>query len=269
MDTQREAELGKTYDLALLRRLWHYVRPYRTRFLLALVCLPLTSACVLAQPYLLKLAVDRYMANHDAEGLAVVGMLFAGVLVGEFIFFYTQFHATMLMAQHSLADLRRDLFAHLQELPASFFERTPVGRLVTRLTTDVDAINEAFSAGTLTIFMDVLTMVGIVTIMLLLDARLALVALLLVPPLLVALNFFGCGPDATIGRFGNAWRGSTRFCRKPFPASWSPTCLPRKKSCSPSLPSATATTATPTICRISMTPPSSRWSRRSAPSRLP
>ena len=190
MDTQREVELGKTYDLTLLRRLWHYVRPYRTRFLLALVCLPLTSACVLAQPYLLKLAVDRYMANHDADGLAVVGMLFAGVLVGEFIFFYTQFHATMLMAQHSLADLRRDLFAHLQELPASFFERTPVGRLVTRLTTDVDAINEAFSAGTLTIFMDVLTMVGIVTIMLMLDARLALVALLLVPPLLVALNFF-------------------------------------------------------------------------------
>ena len=153
MDPQREGALGNTYDLALLRRLWHYVRPYRTRFILALVCLPLTSACVLAQPYLLKLAVDRYMAAHDAEGLAVVGLLFAGVLVGEFIFFYTQFHATMLMAQNSLADLRRALFAHLQELPASFFERTPVGRLVTRLTTDVDAINEAFSAGTLTLFM--------------------------------------------------------------------------------------------------------------------
>ena len=190
MDVHREQELGKTYDLTLLRRLWRYVRPYRTRFILALVCLPLTSACVLAQPYLLKLAVDRYMTNHDSEGLALVGLLFAGALIGEFVFFYTQFHATMLMAQSSLADLRRDLFAHLQELPARFFERTPVGRLVTRLTTDVDAINEAFSAGTLTIFMDVLTMVGIVTIMLMLDLQLAVVTLLLVPPLLLVLNFF-------------------------------------------------------------------------------
>src|SRR5262245_14092102 len=96
----------------------------------------------------------------------------------------------MLVAQESLADLRRDLFAHLQELPASFFERNPVGRLVTRLTTDVDAINEAFSAGTLTIFMDVLTLSGIVVIMVTLNARLALVTLALLPPLLVVLNFF-------------------------------------------------------------------------------
>lgn len=190
MDTPREPELGKTYDLVLLRRLWRYVRPYRARFLLALVCLPLTSACVLAQPYLLKLAVDRYMLQRDPEGLALVGLLFAVALLGEFVFLYTQFHATMLMAQSSLADLRRELFAHLLELPARFFERTPVGRLVTRLTTDVDAINEAFSAGTLTIFMDVLTMTGIVTIMLLLDPQLALVALALVPPLVLILNFF-------------------------------------------------------------------------------
>jgi ABC-type multidrug transport system fused ATPase/permease subunit len=96
----------------------------------------------------------------------------------------------MTVAQKSLADLRRDLFAHLQQLPASFFERNPVGRLVTRLTTDVDAINEAFSAGTLTIFMDALTLVGIVVIMLSLNVRLALATLALLPPLLVVLNFF-------------------------------------------------------------------------------
>ena len=190
MELHREEELGKTYDLALIRRLWDYVRPYRARFFLALVCLPITSAFLLAQPYLLKLAVDRYMADKDVAGLAMAGLLFAGALVGEFLFFYTQFHATMSMAQSSLADLRRDLFAHLQQLPARFFERNPVGRLVTRLTTDVDAINEAFSAGTLTIFMDVLTMIGIITIMMLLDLQLALVTLILLPPLLIALNFF-------------------------------------------------------------------------------
>lgn len=190
MDTQREEALGKTYDLALLRRLWRYVRPYRGQFILALVCLPLTSACLLTQPYILKLAVDRYIAHDDPQGLAVAGVLFAGALIGEFLFFYCQFYSTMAVAQKSLADLRLELFTHLQELPASFFERNPVGRLVTRLTTDVDAINEAFSAGTLTIFMDVLTLLGIVVIMLILDVRLALVTLALLPPLLIALNFF-------------------------------------------------------------------------------
>ena len=190
MDLHREEELGKTYDLALIQRLWRYVRPYRAQFFVALFCLPVTSGFLLAQPYLLKLAVDRYMTNNDPEGLATTGLLFAGAIIGEFLFFYIQFHTTMSMAQKSLADLRRDLFAHLQQLPARFFERNPVGRLVTRLTTDVDAINEAFSAGTLTIFMDVLTMIGIITIMMLLDFYLALVTLTLLPPLLIALNFF-------------------------------------------------------------------------------
>ena len=159
---QQEEALTKTYDVVLLRRLWRYIRPYRAHFILALVCLPLTSACILAQPYLLKLGIDGYIGEGDAEGLTRIGLFFAAALLGEFIFFYIQFQATMLVAQHSLADLRRDLFAHLQELPSSFFERNPVGRLVTRLTTDVDAINEAFSAGTLTIFMDILTLGGIV-----------------------------------------------------------------------------------------------------------
>src|SRR5262249_58882784 len=118
-------------------------------------------------------------------------------LIGEFIFFYWQYYATMTVAQKSLADLRYDLFAHLQELPASFFERNPVGRLVTRLTTDVDAINEAFTAGTLTIFMDVLTLLGIIVIMLSLNLRLALVTLALLPPLLIVLNFFRVRSRAT------------------------------------------------------------------------
>lgn len=187
---QREEALGKPYDLALLRRLWRYIRPYRAQFILAVVCLPLTSAFLLAQPYVLKLAVDRYIAHQDPHGLAIAGLLFAGALVGEFVFFYLQYQATMTVAQKSLSDLRLELFTHLQELPASFFDRNPVGRLVTRLTTDVDAINEAFTAGTLTIFMDVLTLTGIVVIMLSIDVKLTLVTLALLPPLLVAINFF-------------------------------------------------------------------------------
>jgi len=196
-ETQREEALGKVYDLTLLRRLWRYVRPYRGQFFTALICLPITSAFLLVQPYILKLAVDRYITRADPHGLAMAGLLYAGALIGEFAFFYWQFYSTMVVAQESLADLRRDLFTHLQELPASFFERNPVGRLVTRLTTDVDAINEAFSAGTLTIFMDVLTLLGIIVIMLSLNLRLALVTLALLPPLLMALNFFRVRSRAT------------------------------------------------------------------------
>jgi ABC-type multidrug transport system fused ATPase/permease subunit len=138
----------------------------------------------------LKVAVDRYIARRDLHGLAMAGLLYSAALIGEFLFFYWQYYSTMTVAQKSLADLRRDLFAHLQVLPASFFERNPVGRLVTRLTTDVDAINEAFTAGTLTIFMDVLTLLGIIVIMLTLDVRLTLVTMALLPPLLVVLNYF-------------------------------------------------------------------------------
>jgi len=188
-DGQREEALGKTHDVALLRRLWRYIRPYRGQFILAVVCLPLTSASLLAQPYILKLAVDNYIAHNDAAGLTRAGLLFIAALVGEFIFFYLQYQATMTVAQHSLSDLRVELFTHLQELPASFFDRNPVGRLVTRLTTDVDAINEAFTAGTLTIFMDVLTLVGIIVIMLTINVKLTFVTLALLPPLLVAMNF--------------------------------------------------------------------------------
>jgi len=188
-DGQREEALGKTHDVALLRRLWRYIRPYRGQFILAVVCLPLTSASLLAQPYILKLAVDNYIAHYDAAGLTRAGLLFIAALLGEFIFFYLQYQATMTVAQHSLSDLRVELFTHLQELPASFFDRNPVGRLVTRLTTDVDAINEAFTAGTLTIFMDVLTLVGIIVIMLTINVKLTFVTLALLPPLLVAMNF--------------------------------------------------------------------------------
>ncbi|MBI3245627.1 MAG: ABC transporter ATP-binding protein [Deltaproteobacteria bacterium] len=189
-ETQREETLNKPYDIAMARRLWRYVKPHRRQFFTALICLPLTSAFGLAQPYILKLAIDRYITQNDAHGLTTAGLLYGGALVGEFLFFYWQYYAIMTVAQKSLADLRRDLFAHLQQLPASFFERNPIGRVVTRLTTDVDAINEAFTAGTLTIFMDVLTLAGIIVIMMSLNMRLALVTLALLPPLLVVLNFF-------------------------------------------------------------------------------
>ena len=189
-DAQRESDLGKAYDARLLRRLWGYVVPYRRPFLLAMLCLPLSSAFALAQPYLLKVAIDRYIAARDAHGLIGTGFLYALAMVGEFTFLYLQYYLTMTVAQRSLADLRRDLITHVQRLPARFFDRHPVGRLVTRLTGDVDVINEMFAAGALTILMDLVTLLGIVGILLAIDFELALVTLIVCPILALAINFF-------------------------------------------------------------------------------
>ena len=189
-DLTQEPALGKAYDARLIRRLWTYIRPYRWDFCLAMGCLPATSLFVLAQPYILKIAIDRYIAQHDRAGVAMMGVLYALAVTGELVFLYLQYYFTMLVAQKSLADLRVDIFAHVQRLEAAFFDRNPVGRLVTRMTTDVDVINEMFAAGAITILMDVVTLVGIICIMLAIDFRLALVSLCLLPVMLVAINFF-------------------------------------------------------------------------------
>ena len=189
-DLHREADLGKAYDARVMRRLWAYIRPYRGWFWAAMLCLPLTSACSLAQPYLLKIAIDQYMAQGDRAGLLRIAGLYGVAMLAEFGFLYLQYYLMMLVAQRSLADLRLDLVEHIQQLPAHFFDRNPVGRLVTRLTTDVDVINEMFAAGALTILMDVATLLGIVAIMLTIEWHLGLVTLVLVPPLALAVNFF-------------------------------------------------------------------------------
>ena len=186
----REEELGKAYDLRLMRRLWGYLRPHRRLFLLAMAALPLTSAAMLAQPYILKVAIDDYIAKGDAPGLGFVALLFGGAMVAEYVFYYVQYYLTMLVAQRSLADMRREIFAHVQRLPASYFDRNPVGRVVTRMTTDVDVINEMFAAGVISIIMDLLTLVGIIAIMAVLDWRLALVTMALLPIMALAINFF-------------------------------------------------------------------------------
>jgi ATP-binding cassette subfamily B protein len=189
-DLHREADIGKAYDARLVRRLWDYIRPHRRIFWAAMICLPLTSACSLAQPYLLKIAIDRFIAQGDRPGLLRTGTLYGLAMVAEFGFLYLQYYLMMLVAQRSLAALRVDLVTHLQELPTTFFDRNPVGRLVTRLTTDVDVINEMFAAGALTILMDVATLLGIVAIMMTIDWHLAAVTLAVVPVVVVAINYF-------------------------------------------------------------------------------
>ena len=186
----RDEITGKAYDLRLMRRLLGYVRPYRWTFLLSLVCLLVSSLALLAQPYLLKIAIDRYMAAKDLAGLSGMAVLFVLAALVELGAFYGNYYLTMLVAQRALSDLRVEVFAHLQRLPMAYFDRNPVGRLVTRMTTDVDVVNEMFAAGALTIAMDGLTLAGIVAILFHLDVKLALVTLSLMPVMALAINFF-------------------------------------------------------------------------------
>src|SRR5208283_3534444 len=123
-------------------------------------------------------------ASHGHE-LLVMGAMYLILLLGEVSTFYGQFYLTMVVAQRSLSDLRVALFRHVERLPMAYFDRTPAGRLVSRMTTDIDAINEMFSAGSLTLFIDFLTLAGIIAIMFSFNVRLAFWALCGVPPLLL------------------------------------------------------------------------------------
>jgi len=190
VDPHQEEMLGKAYDTRLVRRLWTFIRPYRHTFWLSTLCLPINSAFMLVQPYLLKVAIDRHVAVGNPHGLATIGAFYIAAILGECVSFYIQYYLTMLVAQRTLADLRVKVFAHVQALPMSYFDRNPIGRLVTRLTSDVDVLNEMFAAGAMTIFMDVLTMLGIVVIMLSINVRLALVALAVMPLMLIGINYF-------------------------------------------------------------------------------
>jgi len=181
---------GKAYDLRLMMRLWRYVQPYRSTFYWSLLCLLGSSLALLAQPYLLKIAIDHYIADKDFAGVSVMALLFIAAGLAELAAFYGNYYLTMLVAQRALSDLRVDVFAHLQRLPMAYFDKNPVGRLVTRMTTDVDVVNEMFAAGALTIAMDALTLAGIVAILFHLHVKLALVTLSLMPVLVFAINFF-------------------------------------------------------------------------------
>jgi ATP-binding cassette, subfamily B, multidrug efflux pump len=186
----QEELLGKAYDLRLIRRLWRYIIPYKRLFLLAMLLLPLQQAFGLAQPYLMKIGIDQSIAQRDLSGLQTVALLFLGALAGETIMIFFHYYLTMAVAQRCLADLRIDIFSHVQKLPMSYFDRNPVGRLVTRMTTDVDVLQEMFSSGVMTLISDFVMVVWIVGIMFYLHAELALVSLALIPPMAFAINFF-------------------------------------------------------------------------------
>jgi ATP-binding cassette subfamily B protein len=186
----QEEILGKAYDLRLIRRLWRFILPYKRLFLLSMLLLPVQQAFGLAQPYLMKIGIDQYIAGRDLWGLQSVMLLFFGALIGETVTVFAHYYLSMLVAQRCLADLRVAIFAHVQKLPMSYFDRNPVGRLVTRMTTDVDVLQEMFSSGVMTLVSDFVMVIWIVGIMFYIHPTLALVSLAMIPPMAVAINFF-------------------------------------------------------------------------------
>lgn len=180
---------GKAYDVKLALRLWRFIRPHRKIFFLSLLLLPVHQCFNLAQPLLLKAGIDAVGAG-DGFTLLTTGVFFGVVLLAEAATFFFQYYLAMLVAQRCLADLRVELFSHVQRLPMSYFDRNPVGRLMTRMTTDVEVLQEMFAAGAMNLVADLVLIVAIVAIMCSLHLEMALVSLALIPFLLLGINVF-------------------------------------------------------------------------------
>ena len=187
---QEEDILGKAYDARLMRRLLQYLRPYKQFVAIALAAIISASVLQLAQPYLMKLAIDRYIARGDLAGLNWIAGAFLVVLLASFALEYLQTWVLQMTGQRIMFDMRRQIYQHLQRLDLQFFDRNPVGRLMTRVTTDVDVLNDLFTAGVVSIFGDVFTLLGIMIVLVVMDWRLALVAFAVLPLIVVVTQWF-------------------------------------------------------------------------------
>jgi len=181
VSVQADEILGKAYDARLMRRLLQYLRPYWRQVGVALGAILVGSAASLAQPYLIKVAIDRYIAAGRLDGLDRIALLYLAILVAAFAAEYVQTWSMQFTGQRIMFDLRMAIYGHLQRLDLRFYDRNPVGRLMTRVTSDVDVLNDLFTSGVVTVFSDVLTLVGIMVMMLVMNWRLALVTFAVLP----------------------------------------------------------------------------------------
>jgi ATP-binding cassette subfamily B multidrug efflux pump len=176
-----EEALGKAYDARLMRRLLAYLKPYRWHVAAAVGILIAASGLALIGPWLTKLAIDQAFPAGDLRFLGFLAAVYVGSLLLAAMLEYARTLLTTWIGQRVMEDLRGQIFSHMQRLELAFFDRTPVGRLMTRVTSDVEALNEMFTSGVVTIFGDVFTIGAIVTAMLILDWRLALVTFTVLP----------------------------------------------------------------------------------------
>ncbi len=199
-----EEVLGKAYDSRLMKRLLTYLRPYKWQVGIALASILLKAGADVLGPYLTKVVVDRYLApvrglhtpldhflsNKSLVGIAQIATLYVGLLLFSFLLEYLQTYYMQWAGQKTMFDMRAQIFRHLQRMHIGFYDKNPVGRLVTRVTTDVDAVNEMFTSGVVSIFEDVFVLAGIIAIMLHMNWKLALITFAALPLIGIATKIF-------------------------------------------------------------------------------
>ena len=185
--------LARSYDWPLFKRLLGYLRPQKRAVAAAFALILAMAGLDLVGPWLTKVAIDTYIARGDAAGLARVAGVYLLALAAAWVVRYGQTYIMQMTGQRIMQDMRREIFAHLQRLHVAYFDKNPVGRLMTRVTTDVDAVNELFTSGVVTVFGDLFTLFGIMGVMLALDWRLALLTFAVIPLFFVVTNWFRRG----------------------------------------------------------------------------
>ncbi|HEY2918298.1 MAG TPA: ABC transporter ATP-binding protein, partial [Candidatus Binatia bacterium] len=190
-DVHRDEEiLGKAYDSRLMARILRYLRPYWKLLTISFAFLMLQTGTQLLGPYITKVAIDRYIAQQDIRGLDLMVLAYLGVVVLGFIVLFVQTYVTEYTGQRAMHDLRMEIFSHLQKQDMAYFDRNPVGRLLTRTVNDVETLNELFSTGVVGLLSDVSIVFGIAGMMLWLNWKLALVCLAAFPLILYASRFY-------------------------------------------------------------------------------
>ena len=190
-DIQQEDEiLGKAYDARLMVRVLRYLRPYWKLLTVSFVFLMLQTGTQLLGPLITKIAIDRYIATKDLQGLDLMALAYVGVVILGFIVIFVQTYTTQYTGQRAMHDLRMDIFSHLQRQDLAYFDRNAVGRLMTRTINDVETLNELFSTGVVGLLGDVSIVFGIAVMMLWLDWQLALVCLAAFPIILYVSRFY-------------------------------------------------------------------------------
>jgi ATP-binding cassette, subfamily B, multidrug efflux pump len=182
--------LGRAFDRRLARRLWAAARTQRPVLYATLALYPAIALAELAQPYLIKVAIDDHILAGDWTGLSLTAAAYAATLAILYALHSLEGYLMALVGQRVTHDLRDALFGHLLRLEAGFYDRNPVGRLMTRVLNDVEAVSEAFTNGLLAIAADVITLAGVLAIMLWMDWRLALVTFGIVPALAAVAAYF-------------------------------------------------------------------------------
>lgn len=189
-EQDQEEVLGKAYDARLMKRLIKYLKPYKKWVLLAIFLTVGVALLSTIRPYLTKIAIDGYILNGDKTGLLNIILILLGTLVFQGLVQYTMTYLTQWIGQKTIFDLRMELFRHIQKFSMSFFDKNPVGRLVTRMTNDIEVLNEMFSSGIVMVFADVFIIAGILFFMFSLSWELTLIALSVVIPLVYSTIIF-------------------------------------------------------------------------------